>query len=243
MGIASEQQAVLHYLTHGLQEKRLHRWVSIRPDPVLKGATVFICGTSPEVEVLNDRLITESVSKRYKVLCINTAFHFFDTISALFLNGRFRHVDDRAFKGKNIGQVFTPFDCDVRDHPLRHYHVDVSIGRYLPEIHFDLNKALPHGPTTLLDVVFPFCVFNDVSRIFILGAEYIRNPVGPPRHSMDAVYVDRSVPSMDAVLENEYSQRKLKTWKSCFDSKGIGCFALSARSETPFEKIDLHDIL
>jgi hypothetical protein len=242
-GIGSEQEAVLHYLKHGRQEKRLYRWVPIRPDPDMRGSTVFICGTSPEVEVLNDRHITESISKRYKVLCINSAFHYFDTIYALFLNGRFRHVTDSTFTARRIGQIFTPFDCDIRDHPLRHYLVDVDPERFHPEIHFDLNKVLPHGPTTLLDVVFPFCVFNKVSKIFILGAEYMRMPDGVRRHSMDGLYVDRSKPSMDTGLEMEFAHWKLQIWKACFESFGIECFALCDRSETPFEKMDLRDIL
>lgn len=242
-GIATEEAAVQHYLRHGQQERRIYRRVPIKPDSDYEGGSVFVCGTSPEIEVLSDRSISESISSKYKVLCINTSFHYFDSISSLFLNGRFSHVSDHTFLGKRIDRVYTSFDCDIKAYPLRYYRVAVSVERFCPEIHFDLNKVLPHGPTTLLDVVFPFCVFNKVSNIYILGAEYMRNRDSARRHSKDNFYVDRSVPSMDAAKEMEYAHRKLQLWKACFDSMGINCFALSERSETPFQKIGLGDIL
>ena len=240
-GLATRDQAVRHYLEQGRNEGRLYAWETIVPNPGLADASVIVVGTSPEIEVFEDRSLVDRVQRRFRVLCINTSFHYFDNITCLFVNGRFRNLDSETLSGKTVQEIYVPFPWKSPTHTVRHYRLATSTRVYKPEISTDLNGVLPHGPTTLLDIVFPFCVFHRVRSIHLIGTEY--NAVAPGRHRHDGTYVDRSIPSMNSLWERAFALRKLHAWKDFLAASRIECFALSPNSKTPFRKRALEDLL
>lgn len=242
-GLKTEENAINHYLNFGKIEKRLFEKKIIYPEPKYENSSVFICGTSDEIEILKDSNIVKKIEDSFYVLCINTSFHFFNSISSLFLNGRFKNFTDTDFKNKKIDQIYVSFFMDSKKYEIKNFRIKTDAQNYCSEIKTNLNEILPHGPTTMLDVVFPFCAFNKVKNIYILGAEYSQNLDNYNRHSNDNYYIDRSILTMDKKLELEYAHKKLNVWNDYFNNNGINCFALSERSETPFLKKNLFDLI
>jgi len=242
-GLDTEKLATQHFLLHGRFEHRIYHSAEIRPDPKYQNGSVFIAGTGRSIEVFEDKGLVEILEKRLPVLCINTSFHYFNHISCLFLNGRFRNMDYNVLAGKVIDEIYAPFRWGSKDRTARQYRVNVNTELYSPEISFDLNQTLPHGPTTLLDVVFPYCVFHKIRRIYILGAEYDFEDAGNHRHAKDSLYINRSTPAMDRKTEHQFALRKLDTWNEFFMKNQIDCYALSEESNTPFQKSSLWEVL
>ena len=123
------------------------------------------------------------------------------------------------------------------------FRVKVSRQDFISEIKIDPNEVLPHGPTTLLDIVFPVCVFNKVKNIYLFGLEYNQDSERYFRHKVDSNYIDRSNPLMDKNIELEFARKKLIIWKDFFEKRNINCIDLSSKSETPFQKMKLEDVL
>lgn len=242
-GIDTKELAIGHFLAYGRFEKRAYASRTIVPNPKYENASVLVVGTSREIEIFNDRRLAERVEEKLHILCINTAFHYFNRISCLFLNGRFTEFDLGVTKGKVIDEIYAPIGCISYDVKVQNFSVVASLDRYSPEISTDLNKPLPHGPTTMLDIVFPFCAFHKVGSIHIIGAEYNTENPRQQRHIRDAAYLDRSTPSMDRELENAFALRKLDAWHDYFHRNNMECFALSPHSKTPFRKKHLSDLL
>ncbi len=241
--MSTEGEAKWHYLRHGLTEKRLYAPWAISPNPKYENASVFIAGTSREIEVFENKGLVERLERKLPVFCINTAYHYFNRISCLFLNGRFRNMRHDGMTGKEIDEIYAPFDLKSGDRTVRNFRIIENTKEYSPEISIDLNNALPHGPTTLLDIVFPFCAFHKVRRMYILGAEYNMEDTSNLRHTYDSLHIDRSNPRMDRQLEYRFAMQKLDAWKEFFSRTQTECFVLSDKSKTPFQKMSLRDVL
>lgn len=202
--------------------------------------SVFICGTSPEIEVLQDTSIVENLENKYLIYCMNTSYYYFNRVDSLFLSGRFKNFSDDRFLNKNIKTIYTPLPMNnIKKIKVKKF----SLGGDKNTISTDINKPLPHGPTTLLDIVFPVCGYEKVKNIFILGAEYQKDPLKYQRFSEDSGILDRSTPSMNKEKELYLAHKKLLLWHKYFKDNKINCFALSSKSETPFKQINLKDIL
>lgn len=206
-------------------------------------SSVFICGTSPEIEIFNDTTLVNTIENKYPILAINTAYVYFNHVSTLFLSGRFKHLTDDDFIGKKVDEIFTTENRhNFRSIKTNVYSLVVDKENFCDKIETDINRKLPHGPTALLDIVFPFCAFNEVSNIYILGCEYQKDPNIYTRHSLDSKILDRSIPAMDKQKELDWSHRKLEIWNDFFKQRGVNCYALSEKSETPFIKLSIYDI-
>jgi hypothetical protein len=215
----------------------------IEPNPKHENAALLIVGTSREIEVFEDKRLVETLEKKIPILCINTSFHYFNHISCLFLNSRFRNMEIDGMADKRIDEIYTPFAWASHDRKVHHFRVNVNTERYSPEISCDLNKILPHGPTMLLDIVFPYCVFHKVRTIYILGAEYDFKDDVYKRHTHDSRYINRPIPTMDRSMEHRFAMQKLHVWKEFFSKNQIDCYALSQHSKTPFQKRSLWELL
>jgi hypothetical protein len=243
-GIQSEEESINHYIEHGRFEKRLIKKIKIKPDPRYKGSSVFICGTSEDIEILEQIEIRNKIQEKFFVISINSSFHYFEKISTLFLNERFSSLSDSDLFGKEIGEIFSSSPIEnITLQEKKYFSVDVQLNQYCPSISWDLNKTLPHGPTTLLDVVFPFCVFNDVKNIYLFGMNFSSNPKEYERHKNDSLYVKERNLSMNKELEMKFAHKKLKIWKDLFEKMEINCFSVSENNTTPFEGKNLEDIL
>jgi hypothetical protein len=240
-GLKTEEDVINHYLNHGVKEGRIFKEISISKKENFKNSSVFICGTSPEIEILNDKELVKKIENNYKVLCINSSFHYFDRIDCVFFNSRFKILKDSDFSNKIIDEIYIPQQIFIKNYKIVNFCVNSIKNVYFDEIKTKLDGCLPHGPTTLLDIVFPFCVYNEVKNIFILGAEYNQNL--DVRHSQDSTYVERKTYGMDRNLEINFAKKKLLIWKNYFEKNNINCYALSDKSETPFEKINLNKFL
>jgi hypothetical protein len=240
-GIVSEQAAISHFLNYGLNEKRIYK--KIKKNTKYKNSSVFICGTSPEIEILNNKDLVKKIEDNFFVLCINTSYHYFNNISCIFFNGRYRELDELNFSNKKIDEIYIPSPNKIKEYKTQNYCIETNTEKYVDSIETDLNKCLPHGPTTLLDIVFPFCAFHEVKNIYLLGAEYIKKSDEYKRHKYDNMYLDRFNFMMDRNLELDFSHKKLNLWKQYFDKNNINCFALSEKSETPFEKLNINNLL
>ena len=95
----------------------------------------------------------------------------------------------------------------------------------------------------LLDIVFPYCVFHKMRTIYILGAEYDFTDEHYQRHTHDSMYINRSTPAMHRTLEHQFAMQKLHAWKEFFSENHIGCYALSEKANTPFQKRSLWELL
>jgi len=239
-GIKTEDDAKKHYLRHGHNEGRIYKETVIERNYKFKDSSVFIFGTSPEIEILKDGLLVKKIEDNFKVLCINSSFHYFKKIDCLFLNGRFQNFGDSDFSNKLIDEIYIGRNSFIKNYKIINFCLKRSSNFFLDEIKTDLNGCLPHGPTTLLDIVFPFCVYNEVKNIYILGAEYNQNL--DLRHKDDSIYINRNQPRMDKELELQFAKKKLVTWKNYFETNNINCFALSYNSQTPFEKKSLESV-
>lgn len=202
--------------------------------------SVLILGTSPEIEILKDKNLVDKLENIYSIFCVNTSYYYFNNIHSLFLSGRFKNFSDNDFKDKNIKNIYTP----VSMQNIKNIKVKVfSIGGDGSTISTDIDKPLPHGPTTLLDIVFPVCGFYKIKNIYILGAEYQKDHTKYKRFYKDSSLLDRGKPAMNREKELQLAHKKLLLWHKYFKDNNINCFALSEKSETPFTKIKLKDIL
>jgi hypothetical protein len=200
----------------------------------------LIVGTSPEAEILRDEALVKNLLPRFTILCINTAYQFFPALDFLFFNGRFTSLSDAHFYPRVIGTIFSPLEMPrVRDYQI--FPFQIRGGDFAAKISTDILSPLPHGPTTLLDIVFPACAYLGFKELYILGAEY-RRDVEYKRFEGDSAVVNRAKPSMNRQLEMELAHIRLQEWKEIFDASGISCFALSPLSQTPFPKVDLNSI-
>ena len=201
----------------------------------------LIIGTSPESEILRDEALVKDLLQRFSILCINTAYQFFPALDFLFLNGRFTSLGDTHFSPRVIGSIFSPLPMSrVRDYKI--FPFQIRGGDFAAKISTDILQPLPHGPTTLLDIVFPACVYIGFKELYILGAEY-RRDVEYKRFEGDSAVVNRSKPSMDRELEMALAHIRLQEWKEFFDDSGVSCFGLSPLSQAPFPKVDLSSLL
>ena len=243
-GFKTKKESIEHFLNFGLNEKRLYKLKPIVINPNFKNSSVFICGTSPEVSILENKNISNKIENNFLVLCVNSSFHYFEKIDCLFLNNRFKNLSISNFNNKKINKIFTPFiNENFNKFDTFYFCVNTSLMKFDEEISLDLNSCLPHGPTTLLDIVFPFCVYNNVKKIYLYGFEYPINPDKYERHSNEKLYIDRSEIVMDRNKELEFAQKKLKIWNEFFIKNDIECFDLSNLSNTPFQKEKLNHIL
>jgi hypothetical protein len=244
-GLTTERDAIKHYHKHGRKESREYKKpVPIESNEIFKGSSVFICGTSQEIEILKDSELAKKIEDKFFVFCINSSYLYFNNISRLFLSARFIHLTDNNFKGRKIDEIFIGSPSHLfRSIKTNVYSLLMKPNEYQPKIDVNINNILPHGPTTMLDIVFPFCCFNGVKNIYILGAEYPKDEMQYQRHIKDKQVLDRSATMIDRSLEMKMAHDKLNLWDKYFRDNEINCFALSANSETPFEKINLLDIL
>lgn len=243
-GIKTEKESIEHFLNSGINEKRIYKLKTVEINQKFENSSVFICGTSPEVSILEDKNILNKIENDFLVLCVNSSFHYFDKIDCLFLNGRFSNIDISNFNNKRINKIFIPFINEkFNTFDTSFFCLKISLMKFYEEISSDLNSCLPHGPTTLLDIVFPFCVFNKVKKIYLFGFEYPTNPDKYERHSNEKLYIDRSEIVMDRNKELEFAQKKLKIWNEFFIKNDIECFDLSNLSNTPFQKEKLNHVL
>jgi len=241
-GLMTERHAINHYCKYGYKELRSYK--RIEPNDIYNESSILICGTSKEIERLKDVDLVKRIEDKFFVFCINTSFLYFNKISCLFLSPRFTHLTDEIFVGKEIDEIFIGFrPHNINSIKTNVYDLKFLSGKYQSEIDININNILPHGPTTMLDIVFPFCGFNKVKNIFILGAEYPKNEIQYERHSDDKKIVDRIGGILDRHTEMEMAHKKLILWNEYFKHNNINCYALSENSETPFEKINLMDIL
>ena len=242
-GIGTEELAIRHYLLQGRSENRFYSHTLIVPNPKYENASVFIAGTSREIQVFENKSLVALLEEKLPVFCINTAFHYFNHISCLFVNGRFQQMKVDGLANKKIDEIYAPFPWESSGRTVRNFRLNVNSDLYCPDISCDLNNPLPPGPTMLLDIVFPFCAFQKVRTIYILGAEYDINDFGNMRHKHDLSYINRTKPYIDRHLEYQFAVQKLNVWKDYFSRNQIECFALSEKSKTPFEKRSLWDFL
>jgi hypothetical protein len=205
-----------------------------------RSTRALIIGTSPEAEVLRDSALALRLMKNFTIMCINTAYDFFPILDFLFFNGRFTQLSDESFHPRTIGLIFSPVDMPkIRNYKIFRFHTRQR--DFESKISVDISKPLPHGPTTLLDIVFPACGFMEFKEIYILGAEYRRN-VEYKRFSGDEAIVNRAEPTMPRDLEMALAHKRLLQWDCYFKETGVSCFALSRHSETPFQKVDIESI-
>jgi hypothetical protein len=201
----------------------------------------LIVGTSPESEILRDEALVRNLLQGFSIMCINSAFQFFPALDFLFFNGRFTSLGDANFHPRTIGTIFSPVDMfRVKSYPVFRFHT--MPGTFTSKISTDIFAPLPHGPTTLLDIVFPACAYMGFKEIYILGAEY-RRDVEYKRFEGDSAVVNRSQPTMNRQLEMELAHLRLQQWHAYFRAAGISCFALSENSQTPFPKVALSSLL
>ena len=244
-GLSTERDAINHYRKYGHKESRDYKFSKpVQKNEIYSGASILICGTSKEIEILKDLDLVKRIEDKFFVFCINTSYSYFNKISCLFLNGRFTHLTDESFVGKEVDQIF----INSRYHNFSSiktnvYDIKFIQGKYQSEIDININNILPHGPTTLLDIVFPFCCFNNVKNIFILGAEYPKDEIKYERHADDKKIIDRIGGILDRHTEMEMAHKKLNLWNEYFKNNKINCYALSENSETPFQKTTLSNIL
>ena len=101
-GLKTERNAINHYCKYGYKERRSYK--GIEPNDIYNGASILICGTSKEIEILKDINLVKRIEDKFFVFCINTSYLYFNKISCLFLNGRFSHLTDEFFDGKEIDE-------------------------------------------------------------------------------------------------------------------------------------------
>jgi len=173
-------------------------------------------------------------------MCINSAFHFFPALDFLFYNGRFAALGDEDYHQRSIGTIFSPVDLPkVKGYNVFRFHTRQR--DFASKISTNILEPLPHGPTTMLDIVFPTCAYMGFKEIYILGAEY-RRDIEYKRFHGDAAISDRKDPTMDRQQEMELAHSRLREWDQYFTEAGISCFALSKNSQTPFRKIELESL-
>jgi hypothetical protein len=73
-GITTKQGAIWHFLNYGRFEDRVYS--KLEPNQIYFQSSVFIAGTSQEIEVLNDKSLVNKIEEKFKVLTINSSFHF-----------------------------------------------------------------------------------------------------------------------------------------------------------------------
>jgi len=206
----------------------------------MRSSRALIVGTSTESEILNDEALVRKLIPRFTIMCINSAFHYFPALDFLFFNGRFTALGDEHFHPRTIGTIFSPVDMlMVKNYKIFRFHT--RQGDFASKISTNISAPLPHGPTTLLDIVFPACAHLGFKEIYILGAEY-RQDIEYKRFSGDDAIVNRSQPTMNRQAEMELAHIRLNEWHQYFESAGISCFALSKNSQTPFKKIELESL-
>ncbi|NBV86397.1 MAG: hypothetical protein EBS01_09085 [Verrucomicrobia bacterium] len=205
-----------------------------------RSTRALIVGTSTETEILNDKSLVMRLIPKFTIMCINTAFHYFPALDFLFFNGRFTSLGDEDFQPRSIGTIFSPVDM-VKVKHYRIFRFHTRQGDFASKISTDITAPLPHGPTTLLDIVFPACAHLGFKEIYILGAEY-RKDIEYKRFPEDAAIVNRAQPTMNRQAEMELAHLRLQEWNAYFEATGISCFALSKNSQTPFKKIELESL-
>lgn len=206
----------------------------------IKNDSVLICGTSPAIEIFEDQNLVNIVQEKFSIFCANTSYYYFDNIDGLFVNGKFTSLSDEQLSAKKIGTIFSSVPMNqIKNIHKKMYIIDWE---WSLDISIDIDKPLVHGPTTMLDIVFPCCGYYGVKNIYIIGAEYANFK----RFSKDSSILPRSEhnwPIGSKEKELNLAHQKLKVWHEYFKSNNIKCFALSEDSETPFDKIKLGDIL
>jgi len=208
--------------------------------PNQRSSRVLVVGTSPEAEVLKDEALVRRLMQNFTIMCINSSFHFFPVLDFLFFNGRFTSLSDESFNSRTIGLILSPVDMPrIKQYKIFRFHT--RQGDFASPISTNITEPLPHGPTTLLDIVFPACGYMGFKEIYILGAEY-RRDVEYKRFSGDELIVNRTEPTMPRRLEMELAHIRLQQWQRYFEGAGVSCCAISKNSETPFKKVGLESL-
>lgn len=243
-GIKDKESAIFHYKKFGIIENRPYKKELIIPNKIYHNSSVFICGTSKKIEILENQNLIKKLEEKFLIITINSSFHYFNKISTAFLNPRFFSISDMQLKPKIIGEIFSSAHLkNIKNYKVKYYSIKTSTSEYSGEISFDLNKSLPHGPTTLLDIVFPFCVFNNVKNIYLFGLDYPKNESNYKRHKNENIYIERKGFAMNKKKEMNFAHKKLKLWSKIFDKNNINCYSLSDNDEIPFEKKNIFKII
>lgn len=202
---------------------------------------ILIVGTSQELDKLEENTnISKILEQQFIIYCINTSYIYFKNIDSLFLNGhRFKNFTDKDLnEGRYIGSIFTTTELpNIHNIKVRQLHLE-NMYKYNNYININIKKPLPHGPTTLLDIVFPVCCYFNHKQIYLFGLNYPKRAKDYIRFKKDKNLVNRN-DSWDKQTELNYAHKKLLLWKEYFEQHNIDCFDLSEQSETPFIKKSL----
>lgn len=219
---------------------QLKEWVSHKGE-------ALICGTGPSLDCLEDRSLVEALCARFNIFCVNTSHHYFNDIDIQFIGGRYLlQVQKEFFRNKRVKFLIGESNQAHLPYPYIKTTTLLSFDDYEPSISTDITVPLPHGPTTILDIVIPTCIFCGIKWIYLLGTEYPRSNYR--RFAKDrrpGELVDGKLVFTNPDLHNEemnWAHRKWETWKEYFKIMGVSVIDLSG-GELDLPKLNIRDLV
>lgn len=203
---------------------------------VSKKEATLICGTGPSLECLEDRALVKALCNRFNIFCVNSSHYYFDDIDVQFIGGGYLlQVTQDKFRNKTVKFLIGDSNKANLRFPFIQTRTVLSLDKYEPAISSDITVPLPHGPTTILDIAIPTCMFCGVKQIYLLGAEYSRT-------NFRRFTIDSQRPMGGFPHEMELAHRKWETWKEYFKIVGVSVVDLSG-GELNLPKLDIRELV
>lgn len=202
----------------------------------------LIIGTGKEIEIFEDSSIVKKLEQNFIIYCINSSYYYFNKIDSLFLNCEFKNFSDKDLLPRQIKKIYCQcFMKNITEIPVKKYNIEpATYFKLNNNISVNIDDNLPHGPTTLLDIVFPVCGYLGHKNIYLFGLNYPKREENYIRFNKDSDIIKRN-----ATTQNELNlaHKKIKLWHKYFKKNNVNCFDLSKKSETPFIKKDFLEVL